>query len=96
MGLDVIVTADLPTRMVDAITHATDGANAVCTHVTEITTEKATATSTAESALNTKEATYIEAQAATQVAYDEVVTAYDAVKAVCPDWTPDPPVPAAP
>ena len=94
--LDVIVTADLPTRMVDAITHATDGANAVCTHVTEITTEKATATSTAESALNTKEATYIEAQAATQVAYDEVVTAYDAVKAVCPDWTPDPPVPAAP
>jgi hypothetical protein len=94
--IDAIIAADLPTKMDDAINKAIEGANAVCTTVTTTTTAKATAVTTAESDLKSKETAYIEAQAATQAAYDEVMTAYDAVKAVCPDWTPDPPLPAAP
>lgn len=75
-----------------ALTDATDA----CQFITDIVDGKATGISAAESNLNTTEATYIEAQAATQVAYDVVTAAYEAVKAVCPDWTPDPPVPAHP
>ena len=94
--INTIIANGLPTKMVEATTHAIDGANAVGTHVTDITTAQAAAVTTAETDLNTKEAAYIVAQATTQTAYDDVITAYADVKAVCPAWSPDPPLPAQP
>ncbi len=94
--LNAIIAAGLPTKMVDAIDKEIEGADAVCATVTATATGKATAVTTGESDLSTKETTYIEAEAAVQVAYDEVTAAYEAVKAVCPDWSPVPAVPAHP
>jgi len=49
-----------------------------------------------ETDLKTKKAAYIEAQATTQAAYDNVYTKYLAVKEILPDWTPDPAMPTRP
>lgn len=75
---------------------ASGAATAACVYITDITAEKAIDVTTAETAISTAETAYIEAQAATQAAYAAVTAAYTAVKAVCPDWSPVPPVPAAP
>jgi len=94
--LNAIIAAGIPTIAHNAIDDLDDGAIAVCEHVTDITADKSLAVTTAETDLYTKEAAYIAAQAATQAAYDEVITAYDNVKDVCPDWSPVPPLPAQP
>lgn len=54
------------------------------------------AVTSAEDTLKEKQADYVTAQGTTQAAYDAVIAAYDVVKAVCPNWSPDPPLPSQP
>jgi len=58
--------------------------------------EKEPARDAAQVEVNEKKKIQLDATAAVNVAYDAVITAYDTVKEVCPDWSPDPPLPAQP
>lgn len=58
--------------------------------------DKQAAVSTAQSDVDEKKKTQLDATAAVQAAYTAVIAAYDKVKEVCPDWSPDPPLPAQP
>ena len=69
---------------------------AKCTAAGVTVTNKTTAVTAAQTALGVAEIANTQAQAALQTAYDDVITAYDNVKDVCPDWSPVPPLPAAP
>lgn len=80
----------------DAVDDGNDDHQEKMGDVGGIVTTKQGLVTTAENNLNTKKASYIEAQAATQEAYDLVISSYEAVKAVCPSWSPSPPVPAQP
>jgi hypothetical protein len=61
-----------------------------------IVQDKQDSVSTAQSAVDEKKKTQLDATAAVKAAYDAVIAAYDKVKEVCPDWSPDPPLPAQP
>lgn len=80
--------SETPTAITDHVT--------ACNEVTSTTATKLTDVTTAETSLKEKEAAYLTAQGATQAAYDVVLEKYDAVKEVCPTWSPDPPLPAQP
>ena len=81
------------TRTEDGITDHVLACEAVTDTVEDV---KEPAVTAAQQALEQKETAYITAQAATQAAYDEVIEKYDAVKEVCPSWTPTTPLPAQP
>lgn len=51
---------------------------------------------TARTDVTTSQTAYNEAQGGTQTKYQALEDAYDAVKAVCPDWVPDNPFPPMP
>lgn len=67
-----------------------------CTEVSTAVDSKTLALTAAQSDVTSKEAAYITALGAIQAAYAVVISAYDAVKEVCPSWSPDPPLPAQP
>lgn len=93
---------DMDSALDDAVIYKTPTEDTVADHIdtcnetTTTTSSKQAAANTASDTLKEKEAAYVTAQGATQAAYDTVIEKYDAVKEVCPDWSPDPPLPAQP
>jgi hypothetical protein len=93
---DTLATIALPDGILDKADDALADATDTCSYVTGITNTKTTEAAAAAADLKTKEAAAITAQGAIAAAYAAVITAYDAVKEVCPTWSPDPPLPAQP
>jgi len=87
----------LKTTAQDSINSSNDdSAPSVCSQTTTIASTKTSDVTTAEADVQSKEAAYITSLGAIQAAYAVVIVAYDAVKVVCPSWSPDPPLPALP
>jgi hypothetical protein len=80
------------TTLADGVSFCTSAASAVSGTVSTKTADR----DSDQLALNDAKQVQIEAAAATTQAYNNVIAAYNTVKEVCPDWSPDPPLPATP
>jgi len=85
-------TVDVDQIITQSVTQHTDAEANINTYIPYTDADRDSAQSTLTSAQSAK----VTADADVQAKYAALETAYDAVKAVCPDWTPDEPLPASP
>lgn len=91
--VDVLYQAGIVSNQIAAGVTYCEG---VSTTTQSTVQDKQDAVATAQSDVDEKKKTQLDATAAVKAAYDAVIAAYDKVKEVCPDWSPDPPLPAQP